>query len=324
MLDYLLETYPDYLVVNVDSLSYAADPENTKEAERFDRYVFVHGDITQSDLLRETFEKYAINAVMHFAAESHVDNSLKDPGAFVHSNILGSYTLLEVARRYWEKQNWLKEARFHHVSTDEVYGSLGPYGLFTEESPYQPNSPYSASKASSDFLARAYHHSFGMNLTISNCSNNYGPRQHDEKLIPTVIRSCFEEKEIPIYGDGKNIRDWLYVKDHVRAVDLIFHRGTSGQTYNVGCQNEKTNLELLNLLCSCMDRLFPRRGGTSYEALQTFVKDRAGHDRRYAIDNHKIQTQLGFSITSSFEEKLQETVSWYWSRYSSRSAKKSS
>ncbi|MTI32256.1 dTDP-glucose 4,6-dehydratase, partial [Xanthovirga aplysinae] len=283
------------------------------------RYKFIEGDICNRGLLESIFKNYDIRGVIHFAAESHVDNSISGPEAFIKTNVNGTFTLLDVAREYWMSSPFYfkpsyEECRFHHISTDEVYGSLGEQGLFTEETPYAPNSPYSASKASSDMVVRSFFHTFGMNVVTTNCSNNYGPKQHKEKLIPTIIRKALASEPIPIYGDGKNVRDWLYVLDHCRGIDLVFHKGVSGETYNVGGRNEKTNLQIVNKICSILDELNPLSGSISYKSLITFVKDRPGHDRRYAIDANKIESQLGWKADENFETGIVKTIRWYLSR----------
>ena len=280
-----------------------------------DNYTFVQGDICDVAFLEKLFAQYDVRGVIHFAAESHVDNSITGPRPFIETNILGTFNLLETARKHWMlAPNQYKEGyetcRFHHISTDEVYGTLGETGLFEETTAYAPNSPYSASKASSDFLVRAYFHTFGMNVTTSNCSNNYGPKQHPEKLIPKIISNCLAEKSIPIYGDGKNIRDWLYVLDHCKAIDLIFHTGKAGETYNVGGRNERNNLEIVHTICAILDEKHPRKSG-KYADLITFVKDRAGHDKRYAIDATKLETELGWKAEETFETGIVKTVEWY-------------
>ncbi len=310
---FFCEKYPEYLVINLDKLTYAGSLDNLKECEDMKNYVFVKGDICDEKLVGELFRKYDIRGVIHFAAESHVDNSIKGPRVFVETNVMGTLNLLETARNYWmEGPNQVKpgyeDCRFHHISTDEVYGTLGNDGYFSETTPYAPNSPYSASKAGSDFLVRAYHHTYGMNVTTSNCSNNYGPKQHREKLIPTVIEKALNEEPIPVYGRGTNVRDWLYVLDHCKAVDLIFHKGKSGETYNIGCDNERTNIEIVKKICSILDKLKPRANGEKYEALISFVKDRAGHDLRYAIDAYKICRELGWKTEESFEKRLEYTI----------------
>ena len=262
------------------------------------------------------FKKYDIRGVIHFAAESHVDNSIKNPFAFIQTNIEGTFTLIDVAYHHWmEAPNKVKsgyeDCRFHHISTDEVYGTLDfDNEMFTEKTHYAPNSPYSASKASSDFIVRAYHHTFGMNTTTSNCSNNYGPKQHSEKLIPTIIRKCLAGESIPVYGNGKNIRDWLYVLDHCKAIDLIFHKGVSGETYNIGGRNERNNITIVETICKILDEKCPRKEG-KYSDLITFVQDRAGHDLRYAIDATKLETELGWHADETFDTGIIKTVEWY-------------
>ncbi len=313
---YFMNRHQDYKIINLDKLTYAGNLKNLTEVENNPNYTFVKGDICDETLVNELFDKYDFSGVIHFAAESHVDNSIKGPRAFINTNILGTFNLLESARKHWydepfkAKKNKEKN-RFHHISTDEVFGSLGSNGYFSETTPYAPNSPYSASKASSDFLVRAYHHTFGMNVTTSNCSNNYGPKQHDEKLIPTIIRNCLNLSPIPIYGNGQNIRDWLYVNDHAKAIDLIFHKGISGQTYNVGGHNERTNLEITTTICQILDELKPRQDNKKYADLITFVKDRAGHDLRYAIDPKKITEELGYKPDETFDSGIVKTVKWY-------------
>lgn len=313
---YFLEVNPDTEVVNLDKMTYAANPENLKEVENNPRYHFVQGDICDKDLVEELFTKYDIRGVIHFAAESHVDNSIKGPEIFVKTNVLGTFTLLETARRHWmDAPNVVKagyeDCRFHHISTDEVYGTLGATGFFTETTPYAPNSPYSASKASSDMLVRAYHHTYGMNVTTSNCSNNYGPKQHHEKLIPHIIEAALNEQNLPIYGDGKNIRDWLYVLDHCKAINLIYHTGKTGETYNIGGRNERDNITIVTTICRLLDARKPRANGKKYEELITFVKDRAGHDRRYAIDATKLETELKWKADENFDTGIVLTVDWY-------------
>lgn len=316
---YFMAAHPDYTVVNLDKLTYAGNLDNLKEVVDNPHYTFVKGDICDEELVNNLFDKYNFTGVIHFAAESHVDNSIKGPRAFINTNIVGTFNLLEAARRNWfdapftpkpGKENY----RFHHISTDEVFGTLGAEGYFTETTPYAPNSPYSASKASSDFIVRAYCHTFGMNVTTSNCSNNYGPKQHDEKLIPTIIRNCLNLSPIPIYGNGQNIRDWLYVADHAKAIDMIFHQGKKGETYNVGGHNELTNLEITHTICGILDELRPRTDGKKYADLITFVKDRAGHDLRYAIDPTKITNELGYKPDETFKTGIVKTVQWYLNR----------
>ena len=312
---YFCKKYPDYQIINLDKLTYAGNLDNLQECHDMNNYTFVQGDICDVSMLEKLFAQYDIRGVIHFAAESHVDNSITGPRPFIETNILGTFNLLETARKYWmTAPNQYKEGyencRFHHISTDEVYGTLGDTGLFEETTAYAPNSPYSASKASSDFLVRAYFHTFGMNVTTSNCSNNYGPKQHPEKLIPKIISNCLAEKPIPIYGDGKNIRDWLYVLDHCKAIDLIYHTGKAGETYNVGGRNERNNLEIVHKICAILDEKRPRKSG-KYADLITFVKDRAGHDRRYAIDATKLETELGWKAEETFETGIVKTVDWY-------------
>ena len=315
---YFLEQHPDYHLVNLDLLTYAGNLDNLSEVENSERYIFVQGDICDRVLVESIFEDYDIRGVIHFAAESHVDNSIKNPGVFIETNVNGTFTLIDVAYKYWMEKPFVllegyEECRFHHISTDEVYGTLGATGLFTESTCYAPNSPYSASKAGSDMIVRAYHHTYGMNTVITNCSNNYGPKQHDEKLIPTIIRKALSHQKIPIYGDGKNIRDWLYVLDHCKGIDLVYHEGTSGETYNIGGRNERDNLYIANKICEILDTLKPKK--TSYKELITFVEDRAGHDRRYAIDATKIETKLGWEAEENFESGILKTIAWYLEKY---------
>ena len=312
---YFCKKYPDYQIINLDKLTYAGNLDNLQECHDMSNYTFVQGDICDVSMLEKLFAQYDIRGVIHFAAESHVDNSITGPRPFIETNILGTFNLLEAARKYWmtapnQYKAGYENCRFHHISTDEVYGSLGETGLFEETTAYAPNSPYSASKASSDFLVRAYFHTFGMNVTTSNCSNNYGPKQHPEKLIPKIISNCLAEKPIPIYGDGKNIRDWLYVLDHCKAIDLIYHTGKAGETYNVGGRNERNNLEIVHKICEILDEKRPRKSG-KYADLITFVKDRAGHDKRYAIDATKLETELGWKAEETFETGIVKTVEWY-------------
>lgn len=313
---YFLETHPELTVVNLDAMTYAADERNLTEVQGNPNYIFVKGDIADKELVNALFDKYDFKGVIHFAAESHVDNSIKGPEIFVKTNVLGTFTLLDAARRRWmDAPNVVKagyeNCRFHHISTDEVYGTLGATGFFTETTPYAPNSPYSASKASSDMLVRAYHHTYGMNVTTSNCSNNYGPKQHPEKLIPHIIQSALAEKPLPIYGDGKNIRDWLYVLDHCKAINLVWTKGRSGETYNIGGRNERDNITIVTTICRILDREVPRANGHKYEELITFVQDRAGHDRRYAIDATKLETELGWKADENFDTGIVKTVEWY-------------
>ncbi|MBP3615331.1 MAG: dTDP-glucose 4,6-dehydratase [Alphaproteobacteria bacterium] len=313
---YFCKKYPEYHIINLDKLTYAGNLENVQECESMNNYTFVKGDICDRNLIEELFKKYDIRGVIHFAAESHVDNSIKNPFAFIQTNIEGTFTLIDVAYHHWmEAPNKVKsgyeDCRFHHISTDEVYGTLDfDNEMFTEKTHYAPNSPYSASKASSDFIVRAYHHTFGMNTTTSNCSNNYGPKQHSEKLIPTIIRKCLAGENIPVYGNGKNIRDWLYVLDHCKAIDLIFHKGVSGETYNIGGRNERNNITIVETICKILDEKCPRKEG-KYSDLITFVQDRAGHDLRYAIDATKLETELGWHADETFDTGIIKTVEWY-------------
>ncbi len=303
-LEYFCKKYPQYQMINLDKLTYAGNLDNLKECDSLPNYAFVKGDICDNELVEQVFQNYKITDVIHFAAESHVDNSIKNPRAFVETNVLGTFTLLENFRKH-------SSGRFHHISTDEVYGSLGKDGYFTESTLYAPNSPYSASKASSDMLVRSYFYTYGTNVVTTNCSNNYGPKQYQEKLIPTIIRTALSEQPIPIYGDGKNIRDWLYVLDHCKAVDLVFHKGRSGETYNIGGHNERNNIDIATKICEILDIKLPRNNGKSYKELITFVKDRPGHDRRYAIDATKLQTELGWQAEETFDTGIVKTVEWY-------------
>ena len=307
-----LFSLPDFTgkVINVDKLTYAGNPDNLTEIEeRFGgkRYFFEQADICDFKKINELFQKYSIDTVVHFAAESHVDRSIFGPKDFVQTNIVGTFTLLESARLSWKDRN---DVLFHHVSTDEVFGSLGSTGLFTETTPYDPKSPYSASKASSDHLVRAYHHTYGLSATISNCSNNFGPRQFPEKMIPLMILNILEEKPLPVYGDGKNIRDWLYVDDHSSALWLILNNGKEGQTYNIGGDNEWKNIDIVHLLCEKIAEL-RNKDKKSYYDLITFVKDRPGHDRRYAIDCSKIKQALRWKQQYNFSENIDRTIRWY-------------
>ena len=315
---YFLDKYPEYFVVNLDLLTYAGDLENLSETKGNPNYKFIKGDICNRDLIEFIFEEYDIQGVIHFAAESHVDNSIKNPGVFIETNVNGSFTLLDVAYKKWmEKPFTFKKGyegcRFHHISTDEVYGTLNETDLFTEETPYAPNSPYSASKASSDMIVRSYQETYGMNTVITNCSNNYGPKQHDEKLIPTIIRKALAGESIPIYGDGKNIRDWLYVLDHCKGIDLVYHTGKEANVYNIGGRNERTNLQIVDAICSILDEKVPTE--KSYKDLITFVEDRAGHDRRYAIDATKLENELGWRADENFNTGIIKTIDWYLNKY---------
>ena len=295
-------------LVNLDCLTYAGRLENLADIAKHPKYVFAQVDLRDKTAVLDIVQRHGITHVMHLAAESHVDRSITGPGDFVHTNVVGTFNLLEACRAAW--QNAGSDRRFLHVSTDEVYGSLGSNGLFTETTPYAPNSPYSASKASSDLFVRAYHHTYGLPTVITNCSNNYGPYQFPEKLIPVVIQSVLARKPVPVYGDGMNVRDWLYVRDHAEALWLVLTRGRIGETYNIGGRNEWANLPIVQLICDLVDELAPQLGGGS-RRLITFVKDRPGHDRRYAIDATKIEKELGWLPAHQFEQGIRETVRWY-------------
>lgn len=317
-ISYLLNTNIGIDVVNLDLLTYAGDLDNLKKLESNNNYTFIKGDICDTHLVEALFEQYKFYGVIHFAAESHVDNSIKNPDAFINTNVYGTFNLLNVAKKHWMEAPFLfkdgcENNRFHHISTDEVYGTLGEKGLFTEETPYAPNSPYSASKASSDFIVRSYFHTYGMNVVTTNCSNNYGPKQHDEKLIPTIIRKAINNDPIPIYGDGKNIRDWLYVEDHCKGIDLAFRNGSAGETYNIGGKNERDNLYIANKICDILDELLPK--SKSYSEQISFVKDRPGHDFRYAIDASKIENELNWKSDENFETGILKTIKWYLDKY---------
>ncbi|MDQ3047557.1 MAG: dTDP-glucose 4,6-dehydratase [Bacteroidota bacterium] len=303
--------YPDYQIVNLDKLTYAGNLMNLQDIEHHPNYTFVKGDIVDAAFIENLFKIHSFDGVIHLAAESHVDRSITNPLEFVMTNVIGTVNLLNAARKCWEQIPGSKENnRFYHVSTDEVYGSLGETGLFTESSSYDPHSPYSASKASSDHFVRAYHDTYGLNTVISNCSNNYGSFHFPEKLIPLSIFNIKNNKPIPVYGKGENIRDWLFVEDHARAIDLIYHKAKAGVTYNVGGHNEWTNIDLIRTLCKVMDKKLNRIEGQS-ASLITFVKDRAGHDLRYAIDSSKLQNELGWTPSLQFEEGIEKTVDWY-------------
>ncbi|MFT5646884.1 MAG: dTDP-glucose 4,6-dehydratase [Aureispira sp.] len=303
-----VEKYPDTQIVNLDKLTYAGNLENLSDVDKKPNYTFVKGDIVDRQFVQDLFVQYQFDGVIHLAAESHVDRSITNPIEFVETNILGTVNLLHAARQIWEGK--MEGKRFYHVSTDEVYGTLGATGLFTEETSYDPRSPYSASKASSDHLARAYYHTYGLPVVISNCSNNYGSHQFPEKLIPLCINNIKEGKALPIYGDGKYTRDWLWVNDHATAIDTIYESGVLGETYNIGGHNEWKNLDLVHLLCDVMDEELGKPQGTSRELI-TFVKDRQGHDRRYAIDSAKIARELGWKPSVTFQEGLRTSVKWY-------------
>jgi dTDP-glucose 4,6-dehydratase len=315
---YYLNKYQSTNIINLDKLTYAGELSNLKEISKQDNYKFIKGDICDKSLVQSLFKTYNITDVIHFAAESHVDNSISNPDAFIQTNIIGTFNLLDIAKNYWmdvphQYKSSFKKSRFHHISTDEVYGTLGKEGLFTEQTPYAPNSPYSASKASSDFIVRSYFHTYGMNVVTTNCSNNYGPKQHDEKLIPTIIRKALNNENIPIYGDGKNIRDWLYVLDHCKGIDLAFQNGKAGETYNIGGKNEKNNLYIANTICDILDEIKPKN--KSYKDQITFVEDRPGHDFRYAIDASKIEKELGWNANENFETGVKKTIEWYLKKY---------
>jgi dTDP-glucose 4,6-dehydratase len=316
---YFIANNPDYHLVNLDALTYAGNLENVAEVANHERYTFVKGDIVDGEFIKNLFDQYQFHDVIHFAAESHVDNSISGPEAFIKTNVLGTFNLLDTARKLWmSAPNQYKpefvNARFHHVSTDEVYGTLGETGLFEETTPYAPNSPYSASKAGSDMIVRSYFHTYGMNVVTSNCSNNYGPKQHNEKLIPTIIRKALAGENIPIYGDGKNVRDWLYVLDHCKGIELAFKTGKSGETYNIGGRNERNNLQIVDTVCTILNDLKPKATG-KYQDQITFVKDRPGHDLRYAIDATKIETELGWKADENFETGIKKTIEWYINKF---------
>ncbi len=300
--------YPESMIYNLDKLTYAGNLENLKDIEDRENYMFIKGDIVDGEFIRVLFDKYKFDGVIHLAAESHVDRSIANPMEFVMTNVIGTVNLLNAAKAYWKDD--FEGKLFYHISTDEVYGSLGEEGLFTETTAYDPHSPYSAAKASSDHFVRAYHDTFGLPTVISNCSNNYGANQFPEKLIPLFINNIKNNKPLPVYGKGENVRDWLYVEDHANAIDVIFNKGKIGETYNIGGNNEWTNIDLIKVLCKVMDNKLGREEGTS-EKLITFVKDRAGHDLRYAIDSSKLQKELGWKPSLQFEEGIEKTIDWY-------------
>lgn len=319
LVEYFIKKYPGYTFVVLDLLTYAGNTENLSDIKKAKNFIFVQGNICDRNLVERIFHHYFINNVVHLAAESHVDNSITNPDVFIETNVKGTFTLLDVAYKNWMEKPFVykrgfEESRFLHVSTDEVYGTLGKTGFFTEETPYAPNSPYSASKASSDFIVRSYFHTYGLNTVITNCSNNYGPKQHDEKLIPTVIRKALTGEQIPIYGDGSNIRDWLYVTDHCKGIDMSFHLSKPGETYNIGGKNEQNNNYIATKICELLDTLHPKSNG-SYKDQITYVQDRAGHDFRYAIDAAKIEQQLGWKAAENFETGILKTVEWYLKKY---------
>ncbi|MEO1032345.1 MAG: dTDP-glucose 4,6-dehydratase [Bacteroidota bacterium] len=320
-ISFLLKKYQDISIVNLDKLTYAGELSNLKELEDNKNYTFVKGDICDVALVNELFKTHNFSGVIHFAAESHVDNSIANPDAFINTNVHGTFNLLNTAKNHWMDAPFsfkpgCENNRFHHISTDEVYGTLGKTGLFSEDTPYAPNSPYSASKASSDFIVRSYYHTYGMNVVTTNCSNNYGPKQHDEKLIPTIIRKAINGENIPIYGDGKNVRDWLYVEDHCSGIDLVYQKGRSGETYNIGGKNERDNLYIAHKICGILDELRPKL--SKYVEQITFVTDRPGHDFRYAIDASKIENELGWQAKENFETGIVKTINWYLNKYENR------
>jgi dTDP-glucose 4,6-dehydratase len=319
---YMFREHPDYEIVNLDKLTYAGNLENLKDVDDKPNYHFVKGDITNRELVEYIFETFKPDFVINFAAESHVDRSIENPQIFLETNVIGTQVLLDIAKKYWlTNGKWEERVKFIQISTDEVYGSLGPKGFFTEETPLNPHSPYSASKASADFIVKAYHDTFGMPVNITRCSNNYGPYQFPEKLIPLMINNALNHKELPIYGDGKQIRDWLYVEDHCRAIDIVMHKGKLGEVYNIGGHNERTNLQIVNKICSILDKVYPVSMNStfniqhsalkSYKELIRFVSDRPGHDRRYGIDPSKIYNELGWAPEIPFEEGIKKTVKWY-------------
>ena len=313
-ISFLLNKYSDKNIINLDSLTYAGNEQNLEKYHDDNRYTFIKGDICDRVLIEKVFNKYKIDGIIHFAAESHVDNSISHPDIFIKTNIIGTFNLLDVAFKNWmigpnKKLDHYNDSRFHHISTDEVYGSLGDTGLFKETTPYAPNSPYSASKASSDMIVRSYHETYGMNTVITNCSNNYGPKQHKEKLIPKIIFNALNNLPIPIYGDGENIRDWLYVEDHIDALLTILKKGNIGETYCIGGFGEKKNIEVVKTICTYLDEIIPCED--SYINLIKFVKDRPGHDYRYSIDSTKIREELNWKPKVTFEEGLRKTILWY-------------
>jgi dTDP-glucose 4,6-dehydratase len=308
-LNHMVPKYPNTMFINLDALTYAGNLENLKSVEYASNYMFEHVDIRNREAVSAIFEKYQLDAVFHFAAESHVDRSILGPRDFIETNVLGTFNLLEAARQFWDKTGGFADRRFHHVSTDEVYGTLGETGLFTEETPYQPNSPYSASKAGSDHLVRAYCHTYQMDVVTTNCSNNYGPYQFPEKLIPLMFSNAMTGKSLPVYGTGKNVRDWLHVQDHCEAIELVFLKGKAGETYNIGGHNEMKNIDIVHLICDFADKHNSQT--KSAKELITYVEDRKGHDWRYAIDASKIEHDLGWTPRFTFETGLAETLQWY-------------
>lgn len=312
---YFLKKYTNYKIINLDKLTYAGNLNNLSEVKNSENYHFIQGDICDKNLVENIFQQFDIQGVIHFAAESHVDNSISNPDDFVKTNVFGTYNLLEAAKNHWlsnsyEIKKGYEQCRFHHISTDEVYGSIS-VGAFTEESPFAPNSPYSATKASSDMMVRAYHKTYGLNCVTTNSSNNYGENQHPEKLIPVIIQKAISGEKIPIYGNGKNVRDWIYVLDHCRAIDQVFHKGKSGETYNIGAENEWDNLSVAELICEILDEKIPLANQKSYKEQIHFVKDRAGHDQRYAVDCKKIKREIGWEAEQNFREGISKTINHY-------------
>jgi dTDP-glucose 4,6-dehydratase len=309
---FFVTNYPEYHIYNLDVLSYAGNLDNLTDLKNNENYTFIKGDICDNELIKNIFKKYKISRVIHLAAESHVDRSITDPLSFAQTNVMGTLNLLQVAKESWQN-NYINKL-FYHISTDEVYGSLGENGLFLETSKYDPHSPYAASKASSDHFVRSYKDTYELPIVISNCSNNFGPNQYTEKLIPLVVQKIINNKHIPIYGNGENVRDWIYVDDHVRAIDLIFHKGQRGGTYNIGGSNELKNIDLINELITITDNLLDRSKGASTKLIN-YVSDRPGHDFRYAIDSSKLKNQLGWKVSDNFNENIKKTVSWYIKQY---------
>ena len=319
LVNHIVKSKSDWHVVNLDALTYAGDLSNLKESENCSNYTFVKGDIRDRKLVDQLFAEHDIRGVMHLAAESHVDNSISNPSVFIETNVNGTFNLVDAAYKHWmikpfQFKPGYEDCKFLHVSTDEVYGTLGETGLFTEETPYAPNSPYSASKASSDHIVRSYHHTYGMNTVITNCSNNYGPNQHDEKLIPTVIRKALTGANIPIYGDGSNVRDWLYVLDHCKGIELAYSTGRYGECYNIGGRNERNNNYIAHTICALLDKHYPKAEGRYKDQIH-YVDDRAGHDFRYAIDATKIEGELGWKAQENFETGILKTIDWYAKKY---------
>lgn len=313
---YLHEKYPDYEFLNLDKLTYASDLSYLEPVKDSNRYRFSKIDLVNRAAVRDIVQKFRPQGVFHLAAESHVDNSIAGPEPFIYSNVVGTFNILEECRELWNEMGTPEKNRFLHVSTDEVYGTLEDEGYFTEDNPYAPNSPYSASKAGSDFIVRSYFHTYGMNVVTTNCSNNYGPHQHDEKLIPVVIRTAVNHKKIPVYGKGENVRDWLFVKDHCKALDVVFHTGKAGETYNIGGNNEWKNIDLVRHICAILNEEAGEGPEGDYAKLITFVTDRPGHDYRYAIDASKIRDELGWAPSQDFDGMLRETVKWYLEKFS--------